>query len=95
MSLTLKQVEHIAELARLELSEGERKRFQQQVSAILDYFDQLQSVDTSQVPPTSSVQPSQSRLRADEPHFGLEWDQLARNAPKAEKRQFRVPPVFE
>jgi aspartyl-tRNA(Asn)/glutamyl-tRNA(Gln) amidotransferase subunit C len=95
MPLTLKEVEHIANLARLELSDEEKRRYRQQLSAILDYFAQLRQLDTADIPPTSSVLPPRSALRADEPRPGLSRDELLRNAPDAEAGQFRVPPVLE
>ncbi len=51
MTLTLAEVEHIAQLARLYLSEDEKKRFREQLSAILDYAARLQQVDTRNIPP--------------------------------------------
>ena len=95
MSLTKEQVEHIANLARLELSAEEISRYRQQLSAILEFFDQLQAVNTDDIPPTSGVQPSQSKLRTDNPQPGLELDEILSNAPKAKDRQFQIPPVFE
>ncbi len=95
MSLTREEVEHIAELARLELSEEEKLRYRDQLSAILDYAASLQAVDTSQIPPTASVLVGRSRLRPDVPAAGLSLDEALRNAPLAEDRQFRVPPVLE
>jgi aspartyl-tRNA(Asn)/glutamyl-tRNA(Gln) amidotransferase subunit C len=95
MTLTLAEVEHIADLARLNLTLEEKERYRQQLSAILDYFVQLQSLDTSQIPPTSSVLPDRSVLRADEAHPGLTLDELLRNAPETESRQFRLPPVLD
>ncbi|MDP2965858.1 MAG: Asp-tRNA(Asn)/Glu-tRNA(Gln) amidotransferase subunit GatC [Pelolinea sp.] len=95
MTLTLKEVDHIALLARLELSDEEKQRYQQQLSHILDHVAQLQKLDTSQTEPTSSVQPKSSRLRADEPRPGLSIGQTLGNAPDAEADQFRVPPVFD
>jgi len=95
MSLSLDQVRHIANLARLELTAEELARYQAQLSAILDYFQQLQAVDTKDVLPTASVAASDNVLRPDEPHPGLALDDLLRNAPDAAGRQFRVPPVFE
>ena len=50
MSLTLEEVEHIAELARLELTDEEKERYRQQLSAILDYVARLQALDTSRHP---------------------------------------------
>lgn len=95
MSLTREEVEHIANLARLELSEAEKERFREQLSAILDYAASLQSLDTSAIPPTSGVQPEQSVLRPDEARPGLTLEELLQNAPDHEDNQFRVPPVLE
>jgi aspartyl-tRNA(Asn)/glutamyl-tRNA(Gln) amidotransferase subunit C len=95
MSLTLEEVEHIADLARLHLTEAEKARFRQQLSAILDYVAQLQALDTTGIPPTSSVLPPRSVLRLDEPCPGLATESLLSNAPQVESDQFRVPPVLE
>lgn len=95
MSLTLDEVEHIANLARLRLTEEEKARYRQQLSAILDYVAQLQALDTSGIPPTSSVLPPHSVLRPDEPRPGLATESLLSNAPQVESDQFRVPPVLE
>jgi len=95
MKLTLEEVEHIAELARLQLSEVEKSRFREQLSDILDYAAHLQALDTSGIPPTSSVLPERSVLRSDEPRPGLSVDELLRNAPVVDKNQFRVPPVLD
>ena len=95
MTLTLEEVEHIAELARLELSAEEKARYREQLSAILDYAARLQALDTSGIPPTSSVLPPRTVLRPDEPRPGLTLEELLSNAPEAEAGQFRVPPVLE
>jgi aspartyl-tRNA(Asn)/glutamyl-tRNA(Gln) amidotransferase subunit C len=95
MPLTLKEVEHIADLARLELTDEEKARYREQLSAILDYVAQLRELDTTGIPPTSSVLPPRSTLREDEPRPGLNLDELLRNAPDTEAGQFRVPPVLE
>ena len=95
MSLTKQEVEHIAALARLELTEEEVERYRQQLSAILDYAARLQALDTSHIPPTSSVLPARSVLRPDEVRPSLALDELLRNAPQSENDQFRVPPVLE
>jgi len=95
MTLTLSEVEHIAILARLRLSEAEKTLFREQLSEILDYVAHLQELDTSTIPPTSSVLPPRSVLRQDEPHPGLALDDLLSNAPDIEDEQFRVPPIFE
>ncbi len=95
MTLTLKEVDHIALLARLELSDEEKQRYQQQLSHILDHVAQLQKLDTSQTEPASGAQPKGARLRADEPRPGLTVDQALENAPDTKADQFRVPPVME
>lgn len=95
MSLTLAEVEHIAELARLSLTEEEKARYREQLSAILDYVARLQTLDTDGIPPTSSVLPARSVLRPDESRPGLSQKDLLRNAPDTESDQFRVPPVLE
>ena len=95
MSLTLEQVHHIADLARLDLTPAEAERYQEQLSAILAYFEQLADVDTDAIPPTASVSATQNALREDLPRPGLALDDLLANAPQAELRQFRVPPVFD
>jgi aspartyl-tRNA(Asn)/glutamyl-tRNA(Gln) amidotransferase subunit C len=95
MTLTLEEVEHIAELARLLLTLEEKERFREQLSAILDYAARLQDLDTSGISPTASVLPPHSVLRADQPHTGLTQEELFRNAPDVADNQFRVPPVLE
>jgi aspartyl-tRNA(Asn)/glutamyl-tRNA(Gln) amidotransferase subunit C len=95
MSLTLQEVEHIALLARLELSSDEKKRYQQQLSDILDHVAQLQKLDTSNISPSSSVLPQGAILREDEPKKGLETKKALENSPSVEADQFKVPPVME
>jgi aspartyl-tRNA(Asn)/glutamyl-tRNA(Gln) amidotransferase subunit C len=95
VTLTLEQVEHIARLARLHLTEVEKELYCQQLSKILEYVEHLQALDTTGVQPTSSVLPERSVLRADQPRDGLSLDELLSNAPDVEAEQFRVPPVLE
>ena len=95
MSLTREEVEHIAELARLELTEEEKARYREQLSAILDYAVRLQSIDTSHIPPTSTVLAKRSQLRPDATAPGLTTEEALGNAPRADQDQFRVPPVME
>jgi aspartyl-tRNA(Asn)/glutamyl-tRNA(Gln) amidotransferase subunit C len=95
MTLSLQEVEHIAALARLNLSEAEKELFRLQLSSILEHVARLQALDTRDIPPTFSVLPSRSVLRNDETASGLEAQDLLRNAPQTEDGQFRVPAVFE
>lgn len=95
MKLTLQEVEHIAQLARLDLTPEEKERYQQQLSAILDYAARLQQLDTAGIAPTASVLPPQSVLRPDVPAQGLTTQALLANAAQVEQNQFKVPPVME
>jgi aspartyl-tRNA(Asn)/glutamyl-tRNA(Gln) amidotransferase subunit C len=95
MSLSKEEIEHIAELARLELTEAEKDLYREQLSAILEYAARLQSLDTSHIPPTSTVLSTRASLRADQPAPGLSLDEAMRNAPSVDQDQFRVPPVLE
>lgn len=95
MVLSLAEVEHIAALARLELTEEEKERFRAQLSDILEYAARLQALDTDGIAPTSSVLPPRGALRPDEPRPGMPLEDLLANAPQTTGRQFRVPPVLE
>jgi aspartyl-tRNA(Asn)/glutamyl-tRNA(Gln) amidotransferase subunit C len=95
MILSSQEVEHIAALARLQLSEAEKELYRAQLSSILEHVARLQALDTDDIPPTFSVLPTRSVLREDEPTSGLQAQDLLRNAPQTEDGQFRIPPVFE
>jgi aspartyl-tRNA(Asn)/glutamyl-tRNA(Gln) amidotransferase subunit C len=95
MTLTLKEVDHIALLARLELTDEEKHLYQQQLSHILEHVAQLQKLDTSHTEPAPGAMPKGARLRADEPKPGLTASQTLENAPDVKDDQFRVPPVME
>lgn len=93
--LTLEEVEHIAELAKLALTEEEKARFRDQLSAILDYAARLQSLDTSAIPPTASVLPVDTILRDDVARPAMPRDQLLSNTEHQEDGMFRVDVVLE
>lgn len=95
MSLTLKDVEHIAKLARLQLSEAQMEHYRGQLSTILDHIAKLQELDTHDVPPTTGGGLTSMPLRADESRPGLDVETLMKNAPETSDDQFKVPPVFE
>jgi aspartyl-tRNA(Asn)/glutamyl-tRNA(Gln) amidotransferase subunit C len=95
MPLTIEEVRHIANLARLRLTSEEEARYRGQLSAILDYAARLAEIDTSSIPPTATVIPLQAPLRADEPRHGLSQSRILSNAPATEQGMFRIPPVFE
>ncbi len=92
--LTRAEVEHIARLARLALTEAEIAQFQEQLSAILEYAETLQQLDTEGVPPTTSALPLHTVMRPDEPRPGLSTEDALANAPDVAGDSFRVQPVF-
>jgi aspartyl-tRNA(Asn)/glutamyl-tRNA(Gln) amidotransferase subunit C len=91
----LEQVEHVARLARLSLTEEEAERYTSQLAAILEFADQLQELDVSDVPPTSHVVPIHNVLREDEERPGLSREAALAGAPDSEDGQFRVPAILE
>jgi len=93
--LSLEEVEHIGELARLGLSDAEKETFRDQLSAILDYADVLSGLDTTGVPPTASALPLSNVMRQDEVMPSLSTGDALANAPDAESNQFRVRAVLE
>lgn len=95
MQLTIQEVEHIAELAKLELSEIEKEQYREQLSSILDYVAMLQDLNTDDIPPTASVLPERSVLRPDVVQDPLKPDVVLRNAPQQKNQQFKVPIVME
>ncbi len=95
MSITVKDVEHVAKLARLDLSEHEKQLFTGQLNAILKYAEQLNALDTSGIEPTTHVLPMVNVMRADEPHQSLSVDKVMLNAPDEEDGHFKVPAVIE
>jgi aspartyl-tRNA(Asn)/glutamyl-tRNA(Gln) amidotransferase subunit C len=95
MKLSLEQVEHIAQLARLTLSEEEKALYQGQLSAILEYFEKLQELDTEAISPTATVLPLRSVMREDEPRPSAPREDVLANAPAAEDGCFQVPAVLD
>ena len=95
MSLTRSQVEYIAELAKLKLTETEIDRYTGQLSAVLDYAAQLQAIPTDNIAPTASVLPITSVLRDDVVQPSLTNAQALLNASEAMEGQFRVDAVLD
>ena len=93
--LTIAEVEHIAELAKLALTEEEKRTFQEQLSDILEYFEMLQRVDTSDIPPTTTVLPLRYVMREDEIRPSLSPEAVLANAPEREGDSFKVQAVLD
>jgi aspartyl-tRNA(Asn)/glutamyl-tRNA(Gln) amidotransferase subunit C len=94
MALTNADVEHIAHLARLQLTPDEVQQYRQELSDILDHFEALRQVDTSTVSPTASVVSLRTVMRDDMVGSSLPTEDALANAPDAEDGYFRVPAVF-
>ncbi len=97
MALTRAQVQHIAELARLELSEEELDRMTEQLSAILDAAARLQDLDTQAIPPTASVVPLENVMREDAVAPSLPREAVLANAPDKDDQDefFRVRAILK
>lgn len=95
MALSREQVEHIAELAKLRLTDEEINRYGEQLSAILEYFEALDALDTDAIPATASVLPLTNIMREDKAHQTLTRDEILANAPDMESGQFRVKAVLD
>lgn len=95
MKLTTDEVRHVAELAKLSLSDAEIAEYTEQLSEILNYAEMLQNVDTSSVPPTPYVLPLTNVMRDDEPGDCLSNETALANAPDSQDGFFRVRAVFE
>lgn len=97
MKLSKREIEHIANLARLELTDEELKKYGEQLSGILNYIDQLKEVDTAGVEPTAQVTGRENVLRTDEVE---NWDKdeievALKDAPEKEGRFIKVKRVIE
>ncbi|MFD0693984.1 Asp-tRNA(Asn)/Glu-tRNA(Gln) amidotransferase subunit GatC [Paenibacillus sp. GCM10027628] len=95
MSITKADVEHVAKLARLDLSDNEKEQFTEQLNAILKYAEQLNELDTEGVAPTSHAMPLVNVMREDVTQPSLPIEKILLNAPDEEDGQFKVPAVLE
>ena len=95
MKLTREEVLHIARLARLGLTEEDVDTFREQLSNILENFEILQQVDTTDIPPTAQPLPLQNVMRDDEVAPSLAPEDILANAPRREGDCFRVRAVLE
>lgn len=88
-------VDHVARLARLALTDEERERLARQLPLILEHAHRVSEVAAEHVPPTSHPVPLANVLRADEPEPCLPHAEALANAPMEEDGLFRVPPIVE
>jgi aspartyl-tRNA(Asn)/glutamyl-tRNA(Gln) amidotransferase subunit C len=94
MSVTIKDVEHIAGLARLAFTEDEKQKLTAQLNSILAYMEQLNRLDTSAVEPLSHVIELSNVCRPDVAKPGLSTEEALKNAPSKTEQFFKVPKVI-
>lgn len=87
-------VAHVAQLARLRLTDDELDTFTEQLAKVLDHARDVEALDVADVPPTAHPYPLHSVMRPDEPRPPLARDDALAAAPVVEDGQFRVPPVL-
>ncbi len=93
--ISRQEVDHVARLARLALSEEEKARMGVELSSILAYIDQLRELDTSDVEPTSHAIPMVNVMREDEVRPSYPVEAMLQNAPEREGDFVRVPKIIE
>jgi aspartyl-tRNA(Asn)/glutamyl-tRNA(Gln) amidotransferase subunit C len=91
--LSKKEVEHIAWLAHIELSDKEKPLFTEQFNEILEYFKKIDQVDTERVEPTYHVLDIENVYRKDRTKPSLTTEEALRNAPKKEKKFLKAPRI--
>ena len=91
--IKIKDVEHVAKLARLELTEAEKEKFASQLSSILEYAEEMNEVDTTGVEPMSHAIHFVNVMREDEVKYEQTKEELMKNAPLEEDGFFRVPKI--
>lgn len=94
MSISKKEVEHVAKLARLELTEQEKILYTEELNAVLGFMDTLNQLDISHVPPTSHVLDIKNVFREDVVEPSMEPEEVVANAPASKNNQFRVPKIM-
>jgi aspartyl-tRNA(Asn)/glutamyl-tRNA(Gln) amidotransferase subunit C len=95
MKLTTDQVKKVAKLANLPITENEEEKYAEQLSAILDYIDQLNSVDTKNVDPTYNVTGLDSIFRPDQVGESLTQEEALKNGSNVRDGYFVTKGVFE
>jgi len=92
--LTREDVAHVAQLARLELTDAELDTFTTQLAAVLDHAADVEALDVGDLPPTSHPYALRNVFRADEPLPTLDRDEVLAQAPATEDGRFRVPMIL-
>ena len=94
MSVTVKNVEYVAKLSRLEFTEADKEKFTHQLNDILTYVEKLNQLDTTNVEPLSHVVEMTNVLREDDVKPSLPQEEALKNAPERTTKYFKVPKVI-
>ena len=94
MPLEKEHIEHLANLAKLGVNEDEKEKYAEQISSILDYFEQLKELDTKGVEPLAQVTNLKTVVRDDEVKVAFNKDKVMAEAPEIDKKQVKVKPVM-
>ena len=95
MKLSREEVRHIAELAKLGITDEEVEQFSEQLSAILEYAEMINRLDTDAIPPTAQVIELRNVMRDDEPRPSSSVEEILANAPRREEDRFQVQAILE
>lgn len=91
--ITIKDVEHVAKLARLELTDEEKELYTKQLGEVLQYVNQMNEVDTSKIEPMTQVVDFVNVMREDKVVYEQTKEELMKNAPEQENGFFKVPKI--
>ncbi len=95
MKISREEVEHVAKLARLEITEAEKEVFSKHLSSILTYMDKLKTLNTEGVEPTATVLEQTNVFREDKARPSLPAEKALANAPQQSDRFFVVPKILD
>ena len=95
MKVSVRDVEYVAQLSRLELSEDEKETFVKNLNDILEHVDKLRELDTEDIEPMAHVLPIKNVFRADEVYPSMKREDILKNAPDQENGCFRVPKIVD
>jgi len=93
--ITIDEVKHVANLARLAITEDEADKFAKQLDAIITFAEQLNELDTDNIEPTSHVLDMKNVFREDKAKPGLPVEEVLKNAPDHEDSQIKVPAIMD
>ncbi len=95
MSVTIPEVEKIAQLAKLKFSEEEKIKLQKDMNQVLGYIEQLNELDLTNVEPLENINETENVMRDDEVKVWLSTEDALKNAPSKTQKFFKVPKVIE